>query len=390
LIADPDAIQALGPTSIRITLKQPASFFPNLLATPPYFVVSEECYTTNPDAARSCSGIGPYQIIEWQQGETVQLQANPQWTGPGQATFENIQLRFYDDAATLQNAIELGAVDMAWGNVPSAVTDAMVQTPGVRAWDGNPTFKSYLVFQQEDTPWASASLRQAAALAVDREALAQVLSQERRIPLYSPLPDGVPEQVATEPPRDLDRAKELLRLAGYSETNPLVVPLWYLNDGRYSAQEEAYAQALEQQLEGTGMIQVELNGASWDIYSAQMSDCNYATFLLGWPPVGWPTRYPAAMGWLEYFVTGTDSLCSNYESATMSSLIDQARRVDPADTVNRQAIYTQIQELWAQEFPTLDLTQSGPRLIAHESIDHVTFDTMGLLRYGTLTKAPQS
>lgn len=389
-IADADAIQILGPTSIRIILQEPASFFPNVLATPPYAVISQNCYETNADAARMCNGFGPYQVIEWQEGETIQLQANPQWDGPGQATLENIQLRFYNEAGALQNAMELGAVDLAWGDVPDAVMDTMLEMEGMRAWDGGATFKSYLVFQQEDTPWASAPLRQAVALAVDREALAQIVAQERRTPLYSPLPDDVPQHVATEPQRDLVRSRELLRLAGYSETNPLVVPLWYLNDGRYSPREEAYAQALAEQIEETGIIDIELNGASWDIYSAQMSECNYATFLLGWPPVGWPTRYPAAMGWIEYFVTNTDSLCSNYESAMMSSLIDQARRVDPTDPVASQEIYEQIQLLWAQEYPTLDLTQSGPRLIARDVIDDVVFDVMGLLRYGSLTKRADS
>jgi peptide/nickel transport system substrate-binding protein len=334
-----------------------------------------------------CNGIGPYQIIEWQDGETIQLQANPQWDGPLPAASENIQIRFYDDAAALQNAIELGAVDVAWGDLPPSTLDSMLQLDGMRAWDGGTTFKSYLVFQQDDTPWASVPLRQAVALAVDREALAEVVSQERRTPLYSPLPDGVPEQVAAEPQRNLERARELLRLAGYSEGNPLVAPLWYLNDGRYSAQEEAYARALAEQLEETGMIDIELNGASWDIYSAQMSDCNYATFLLGWPPVGWPTRYPAAMGWIEYFVTNTETLCSNYESTMMTSLIEQARRVAPDDEAARQEIYEQIQLLWAQEYPTLDLTQSGPRLIARDTIDDVQIDRMGLLRYGSLTKS---
>lgn len=389
-LADVDAIQTLSPTSLRIVLNEPASYFPNLLATPPYAVVSQECYNTNPDAARLCSGLGPYQIIDWQAGEMIQLQANPQWTGPGQATAENIQLRFYEDATTLQNAIELGAIDVAWGNLTPATLQTIEQIDGVRAWEGSPTFKSYLVFQHEDTPWTSAQLRQAVAYAVDREALVQAVAPEQRTPLYSPLPDSEPLQVATEPQHDLARAQELLRLVGYSESNQLVIPLWYLNDGRYSLQEEAYAEALAEQLEATGMIDVELNGAAWEVYGAQISECNYATFLLGWPPVGWPTRYPAAMGWLEYFVLNTDTLCSNYESPAMTTLINQARLVDPANEAEQQAIYTQIQELWAQELPTLDLTQSSPHLVARESIEGVTFDQMGLLRYAGLSKTPSA
>lgn len=385
-IADADAVQVISPTAVRIVLKRPTSYFPTLLATPPYFVVSQNCYDSNNDAARTCSGIGPYEVIEWPSPEQIQLQANPQWFGPDEPLFDNVQIRFYADAEGLQAAMELGAIDMAWGDIPAGAMQTMLGVPEVQAWDGPPTFKSYVVFQQEDTPWENPAVRQAAALAVDREALAREVFQDRRRPLYSPLPSSVPQHVASEPQRDLERAQDLLRLAGYSESNPLVIPLWYLNDGRYTILEEAYATALKEQWEETGMIEVELSGAPWDIYAVQMSECNYATFLLGWPPVGWPTRYPAAMGWLDYFVSNTDTLCSNYESTTMSSLIEQTRQLDPGDEQGKDELYSQIQALWAQEYPTLDLMEAGPRALAHSRIQNVKFDRMGLLHYGSLTK----
>lgn len=388
-IADPDAVQVVSPTAVKFVLKRPASYFPDLLATPPYFVVSQNCYANNSEPARTCSGIGPYEIIEWSSEQQLQLQANPQWFGPDDPLFDNIQIRFYADAEGLQAAMELGAIDMAWGNIPTAAAQTMLEMPNVQTWEGPPTFKSYVVFQQEETPWENPAVRQAAALAVDREALARDVFQNRRRALYSPLPSSVPEHVASQPRRDLDRAQELLRLAGYSESNPLVVPLWYLNDGRYTLLEEAYATALKEQWEETGMIEVELNGAAWNTYGVQMSECSYATFLLGWPPVGWPTRYPAAMGWLEYFVSNTDTLCSNYESNTMSSLVEQVRQLDPGDEQGRIELYRQIQELWAQEFPTLDLTEAGPRALAQAKIQNVKFDLMGLLHYGALTKSSE-
>src|SRR5690606_37268821 len=110
----------------------------------------------------------------------------------------NIQLRLYEDATTLQNAIELGAVDIAWGDLTPATLQTIEQIDGVRAWEGSPTFKSYLVLQHEDSPWTSAQLRQAVAYAVDREALVQAVAPEQRTALYSPLPDSEPLQVATE------------------------------------------------------------------------------------------------------------------------------------------------------------------------------------------------
>ena len=385
-IADGDAIEVVGDSTVRLTLQQPASFFLNVLATPPYFIVSQSCYESDPEPARNCNGIGKYEIIEWKPNESIQLQANPQWPGETDPAFDNIQIRFYEDAESLRNAMELSAVDVAWTGMSQTATDQLLEMSGIRAWEGPSTFKSYLVFRQSDSAWENVTVRQAVAYAVDREALAQEVFGGRRQPLYSPLPNSVPEQATTEPERNIERAQELLRLAGYSIENRLTIPLWYLNDGRYTPLEEAYAAAIERQLEATGLIQVELNGAAWSVFSVQMTACNYPTFLLGWPPVGWPTRYPAAMGWIEYFVTDTDTLCSNYQSSAMDSLIDQVRRLDPGNVEAQQALYTEIQELWAEEYPTLDLTQSGPRAIAWDTIDNVQFDRMGLLHYETLIK----
>src|SRR5690606_31701602 len=135
-----------------------------------------------------------------------------------------------------------------------------------------------LIFQQEETPWQTEALRQAVAYAVDRESLAALFGG-RRQPLYSPLPASEPFSQPAEPARNLARAQELLQLAGYGPTNKLVFQLWYLNDGRYSNLEDAYAQRLKEQLEETGMITVDLQSAAWGTYSQQSSACEYTTYL---------------------------------------------------------------------------------------------------------------
>ncbi|NLF64040.1 MAG: transporter substrate-binding domain-containing protein [Chloroflexi bacterium] len=386
-LADADAVQVLGDYSVRFVLKQPAAHFLYVLATPPYFVVSEECYATDPEPVRNCNGIGRYEIIEWEANESLQMKANPQWPGEDRAAFENLQLRFYDDAEGLRNALELGAIDIAWGDLSEDAVAGLLGQEGVRAWDGPATFKSYLIFQQEETPWQTEALRQAVAYAVDRESLAALFGG-RRQPLYSPLPASEPFSQPAEPARNLARAQELLQLAGYGPTNKLVFQLWYLNDGRYSNLEDAYAQRLKEQLEETGMITVDLQSAAWGTYSQQSSACEYTTYLFGWPPVGWPTRYPAPMGWLEFFVTDTDTLCSNYTSLQMDALIAEARQADPLDLEAQEEIYGRIQALWAEELPTLNLTQEAPQLVALNSIDGIRFDRMGLLHYETLVKTP--
>lgn len=388
-LADFDAVQVLSPTSVKITLKAPTAYFLSALATPAYYVASQNCYATSDTPAQTCSGIGPYEIIEWEQGLRLQLKANPQWPAdlprPGIA---NVQLRFYDNADDMRSALAIEAIDMAWTGLRDSDTRDLQATPGLQLWSGPSTFKSYIVFEQSQPPWDNPTVRLAAAYAIDREALANEIFAGRRQPLYSPVPDNVPGHLPAEPARDLDQARELLGFLGYNENTPLEITLWYLNDGRYTPLEEAYARAIKAQLEETGVFEVTLEGAPWEVYSGQMSACEYPTFLLGWPPVGWPTRLPSAMGWMEYFITNTEQLCSNYQSPAMEALVAELRSLDPLDFAAQEAVYVRMQELWATEFPTLDLTQAAPQALAWGRINGIRFDNMGLLHYELLTKTP--
>ena len=165
-----------------------------------------------------------------------------------------------------------------------------------------------------------AAVRQAAALAIDRNALADVFQGTRK-PLLSPVPDTVPGHQPTEPNRDLARAIELLNSVGYTEENPAVITLDYTNDGRYSPFEEQYAILLTRQLEETKIFDVTLRGAPYDSFRAQSASCESGAFLLGWPPSGQPPNYIDPAHWMYYFLFNTTGVCSSYENAAMDAAI---------------------------------------------------------------------
>ena len=181
-------------------------------------------------------------------------------------------------------------------------------------------------------------------------------------------------------------ARELLRVEGYTEATKLSITLWYVNDGRYSANEEAYATAIKAQLEETGVFQVELAGAGWDEIRLQISQCGLPAYLLGWPSPGQPTSYLDVSSWTDFFVINTDRVfCSNYESERMTNLVADARA--EVEEGARLELYGRIQTLWAAELPTLPLTQEPRRAVSLPTIDGVRIDALGLMHYEWLTKA---
>jgi peptide/nickel transport system substrate-binding protein len=321
------------------------------------------------------------------------LQANPDWPGNPAPAFENILVRFYDDPASVRRSlVEFQSIDVAWTGLPysdfTELSELDLDGDGAAdfsAWVGPAAFKSYIIFEQSNPPWDSENIRQAAAFAIDREALVTTVFSASRRALLSPIPDEVPGHVDALPPRDLDQARALLSAEGYSGDNPLSITLWYVNDGRYSPVEEAYAAALEAQLEETGVFQVELGGASWQEFRLQIAQCGYPAYLLGWPSPGQTVNYFDASSWTDFFVEDTASVfCSNYESEQMAEVVTAAR--EEVDAAARQAVLADMQELWAEELPTLDLTQEPRRAISLTTIENVAIDAMGLMHYELLTK----
>lgn len=390
--ADDDAVQVMDQYTVKFVLQTPTSHFLSILATPPYFPISNECYILTWDLENDCGGIGPYTIVDWQIGDRMVLQANPEWPGTPGPAFENIVVRFYDELGAIRNSLEkFQSIDMVWTGFPYEqlieLSQADANGDGLadyRIWEGASTFKSYLIFDQDTESWNRKKVRQAAALAVDRSALAALFAGERS-PLFSPVPDSMPGHVAVLPQRNLPQARSLLLEEGYSPAVPLAVELWYVNNGRYSSIEDSYANAIKAQLEETGVFQVTLQGIDFETFRGQIGICGYSAYLIGWPTPGRPVNYLDISSWTDFFIENTDSgFCSNYESSAMTAFLEAVREETNSD--ERAAIFAAMQTLWADELPTLDLLQEQRFAISLTNIDNVQVDALGLLHYETLTK----
>ncbi len=390
--ADEDAVQVMDPATVKIILKEPTGYFPAILTAPPFFPISSECYSEAGDPGSTCGGLGPYTIVSWELNDRMRLRANPDWPGQPAPAFENLTLRFYDDNVSLRRSlVEFRSVDLAWTGLSfqdyTELTAVDLDADGAEdyaGWEGPFTFKSYIIFEQSTKPWDSERVRQAAAYAIDHEALAAVFGGARQ-GLRSPVPSTVPGHVPTLPARDLERARELLRVEGYTADKKLPITLWYVNDGRYSANEEAYANAIKAQLEETGVFQVELAGAGWDEFRLQISQCGFPAYLLGWPSPGQPTSYLDATSWTDFFVTNTNRVfCSNYESDKMTKLVAEART--EIEEGPRLELYGRIQTLWAEELPTLPLTEESRRAVSLPTVGGVRINGLGMMHYEYLTK----
>ncbi len=116
--ADVDGVQVLDPLTVKFILQEPTAYFPSMLATPPYFPISSECYAETADPGSSCGGLGPYTIPNGIEGIAYTWKPIPNGRTSAPA-FENIIVRFYDDAEGMRKSlVEFQSIDLAWTGLP--------------------------------------------------------------------------------------------------------------------------------------------------------------------------------------------------------------------------------------------------------------------------------
>ena len=84
----------------------------------PKHVFGQGDIRTHPNANKPI-GTGPFKFVEWQRGEFVRLDSNPDYWRKGQPYLDRIVVRFINDEATRTAALEKGEAHVAgFGAVP--------------------------------------------------------------------------------------------------------------------------------------------------------------------------------------------------------------------------------------------------------------------------------
>ncbi len=166
-------------------------------------------------------GYGPYTFDEWVVGDTMTLNANPNWDGQAPA-IETIIIKQIPDQAQMVSALETGEVDLAFNYADNLVPEYQ-SIPGVTVFGTPGVFGDAIWLNHSDTTHPALqdiNVRRAIGYAIDRPAMAEgLVGPGIEIPKtwYSSLfwPDDLPDAI----PYDPDMANQLLDEAGWVDTN---------------------------------------------------------------------------------------------------------------------------------------------------------------------------
>lgn len=315
--------RALDETTVEFVMERPFSIWPYTMAVTG--IVPEHAY--GPDYGSRPLGSGRYVLKQWDRGQQVIFEANPDYYGDA-PTMEQVTVLFMDEDAAFA-AVLSGQADAAYTAASYADREAAgyslfacetVDNRGFNLPAVPAEVRDGLLIGNDFT--ADVRVRRAINLAIDREEMiAHVLNGYGK-PAWSVCDKAPWYNEAAEAPCDREEAKRLLREAGWEpgedgilERDGLRAELTFLYAANDSVR-QALAADTANQLKEIG-IDASIRGVGWDTaYGEAQSQ------PLMW---GWGAHTPMELYNIYHTMEGTGlALYSPYANASVDAYMDEA------------------------------------------------------------------
>jgi peptide/nickel transport system substrate-binding protein len=322
---------------------------------------------------------GPYRLVEWKRGDSIHLEAFPEYvprteprdgnTGAKQALEKRLTFLVIRDAASRLAALDKGQIDVM-PEVPAAEMRQIRHIKRVRLVSA-PMLGSYgILVQDQDPLLADGRIRQAIALAIDRDALADIVNEGTAV--------GNPSIVATasvfHPPTsilggkpDLERSRALLQEAGY-DGSPIVLS----TNRRYPAMfnQALLVQAMCRQVG----LNIRIEVLEW---AAQMDRWRAGKFQL--LSFGFSARADAAASYSFILGDRARNPSRVWDNPKALALMEQSLRT--GDGERRRELFNQLHLLMLKDVPYIGLFSPADINAVREDVDGFESWMFGRARY---------
>jgi peptide/nickel transport system substrate-binding protein len=380
------SVEATGEHELTITLSAPFAAFPALLSFSGITPVSPASYEIGSGKFKPDSfvGSGPYKLASF-ASDAIKLDVNENYWGEA-PTNQGIDIQIFTNPANLYNTFRTGGLDVAYQTLDPEQIASLQRESGSGGWqviEGGTNVINYMSLNRRIEPLDDVRVRQAIAAMVDRPLLNERVFQGQAEPLYSLIPPGfeVAQPVFKDTLGDgnFEKAKELLNEAGFSETNPLTVEIWYPSA---STTRSIVASTLKESIETAlpELVIVDIQNTEGATLWQNVGQGIYPIILSNWYP-----DYNDPDTFIQPFLgceTGSveagceegasQSNGSFFYSTEANDLIAQQRaEQDPAA---RQAIIAELQTMMAEEVPYVPLWQNKDYVFAQDGVDGVAIE----------------
>ncbi|MGF6597564.1 peptide/nickel transport system substrate-binding protein [Paraburkholderia sp. GAS448] len=370
-LASIDHVDAIDEYTVAIVLKAPDAALLATLSDRAGMMLAPKTLSDDNGVATHPVCSGPYRFVERVQNDRVVLQKFPGYWDADKYPIQNVIFQPIPDSTVRLANVRSGSLDMLERLAPSDVASVrndrnlnFVSISGLGFYDV--TF-NVANGARGNTPLKDKRVRQAFELAIDRDAINQVIGAG----IYTPANQALPKTSPYFDPsikithRDVAKAKALLKAAGYDHVN---VELTFGNNTVSSQM----AQMLQAMLAEAG-INLKLRPTD---YAAALNAAHNGDFEALY--TGWSGRVDPD-GNLHQFTTCKGNLnYGHYCNGEVDRLLDDARiKTNAAD---RKPLYDSAAKILADEDPIVYIYVQPWPFVLSKKVQGFTPYPDGLIR----------
>ena len=372
-------MEAVDELTVRFTLCAPDPAFTQKLAVT-NFAVNDSGWLAAAAAdgslATSMNGTGPLALAAWEQGVQIVLTRNDSYWGD-RAASERVVIQWEPESAARLLQLRAGTVDAADNLAPT--DEAAIAADASLALLTRPGFNTfYLNFNNRYAPVSDVRVRQAIAIALDRQRIVDLF-----YPSGSTLATHVPPCVIDGAcvgdawyEQDLVAARALLADAGYPNGIDLTLSLRE-TPRAYLPDPVAVATDIQAQLAAVGIrVTLKVEEAGGYIGKLLSGDLESASFSAALPD------YPEVWNSLGIDFGSTSGPAHGDQYPRLVALLDEAQR--ESDPATRAALFTQINNEIRSQVPVVPIANGASLIAARAAVSGLVASPVAMERFASV------
>lgn len=321
--APPDTmgVAAVDSHTLQIRLAEPFPFLPERLIYPTGYPVPRHVLERLGDdwvKPGNMVGNGAFALAAWQPQGFVRLTKNLHFREAQTVALNAVSYFPTADRNAAYNRYRNSELDII-GDFPPAELDWLREEMPAHVRLAPLLSIMYLVFNTSQPPFDDLRVRQALALALDRELITSRVLKSDELPSASfvpPIVEGY-ESAVSQQPADPETARDLLAKAGFDAANPLRVTLRHIA----GADNKTVQLAIAAMWKAIG-VQTELHHAELNAHFAALRQGDFQVAQAGWFGENNPEHY------LELLMSNTgDVNYGRFSDPQVDALMHEAKRI---------------------------------------------------------------
>ena len=291
---------------------------------------------------------GPYKIKSLVHNSHIFLEKNKNYWDKDNVKIEKVKFLMIEDGTTDLNTFRTKNEHMSSYGIPNMDNESYIKEFGSQYHISNMLCQSFLAFNLNKEKYQNINVRKALNIALDREKLLRI-TKGKAIPSYTTIPENMSNGIYKDDIKDFEGfewinmdikernklAQDLIKEAGYSKENPLIIDLYFqscdINKILASAFQDVFNTAFE------GLVVCKLSFNDWATYLDNCRKGNYDICN-----VNWGADYATPSNFTMLYLSSSTHTCCNdkefdynyYESMKVSGeeYIDYQRKCNKIAT----------------------------------------------------------